>query len=631
MPLDQVPDEVKLNCALRQSMEERKKAGLDTTLLCEVAGCQTQTGHARQANNLCERIPRACAPCCKRLGGCKKHPLAAADLQNLGRANVVAAESSQTMEKHTPPPTPQHFAQPLPADYGRAFVANHQARQQKADDAAAHQKAQEDLWWSVIIVFWDGSDQPGQITLMVHPEVVQHVCVASGNVVCVFEPQHQQWVSQSIQVPIAVTASSRILLQTLEARDIECVGLNTEIERVSDMGPMVGTHKCTRTSSDLSEPRAKFPKLLEEGAGSQPADTLPTPAVDVSKLPFKYVSSHIHGMEAMLDVEIGILEAFHQAFPSTLFMHSMFYKVQALYRQSKKLGLLNQFAAYGKTEQGLCICFEHDGQRSDNVTPALAVGTTPMGSLTHLPEEGGLPLLYTNITTLTKLHATKECVRFHPFEDHEEDPIEDADGYQPDVTVWLDPQNHFDVTVDVIGKVVGQAKDCIPAGIPVSWTIDADGPDSWWPENMAVIHEDMKQDALVLGEALCIGEAQVWWQRLMSVAFDHGHYIAEVGIADGYMWQDTAPGGLFWYAQEDLGQEDHKAVLYPLGTTGDLTPLEETLNAFTHFAFIETGGAEAFVDFQGKLATHANSCVLSLEEMLIHDVCHQAAWSETGL
>ncbi|KAF8577524.1 hypothetical protein K439DRAFT_1622024 [Ramaria rubella] len=494
-PLDQVLDEVKLNFALRQSMEERKKAGLDTTLLCEVAGCQTRTGCTCQANNLCEKIPRACAPCCKHLGGCKKHLLAAADLQGLGRANVVAAESSQTTEKHTPPPTPQHFVQPLPADYGCAFVATHQARQQKADNAAVHQKAQEDLWQSVIIVFWDGvsinmrlgtgsdlrnrlqhvppwihrvqSDQPGQITLMAHPEVVQHVCAASGNIVCVFEPWHQQWVSQSIQVPIAVTASSCILLRTLEARDIECVGLNTEIKRVSDMGPMVGTHKRTRTSSDLSEPWAKFPKLPGEGAVSQLADTLPTPAVDISKLPFKYVSSHVCGMEAMLDVEIGIPEAFHWAFPSTLFVHSTFYKVQVLYRQSKKLGVLNQFAAYGETEQGLWSELRKrvEIMVAHNVTPALGVGATPTGSLTHLPEEGGLPLLYTNITTLTKLHVTKECVGFHPFGDHEEGPIEDADGYRPDVTVWLDPQNQFDVT-GCHREICGAGKGLHPCGSP---------------------------------------------------------------------------------------------------------------------------------------------------------------------
>ncbi|KAF8577358.1 hypothetical protein K439DRAFT_1622151 [Ramaria rubella] len=163
-PLEKAPDEVRLNFSLRKSIEGRKQASLDMTLLCEVPGFQTRP---HQANHLCERVPRACAPCCKRLGGCKKHPLYASDLSGL-TGPLVASQSGDTtsltpltsspcVESSIPGP----FACPLPADYGCAFVASHQARQKNAEDAAALQKAQEDLLKQVIIIFWDGvSDSP---------------------------------------------------------------------------------------------------------------------------------------------------------------------------------------------------------------------------------------------------------------------------------------------------------------------------------------------------------------------------------------------------------------------------------------------------------------------------------------
>ncbi|KAF8587617.1 hypothetical protein K439DRAFT_1547294 [Ramaria rubella] len=139
-PLEKVPDEVKINFTLCQSLEDRKQAGLDTTLLCGVLGCQMRLGCPRQANHLCERVPRACAPCCKCQGGCKKHPLQAGDIKGLP-SPMLASQDSGMAEPPLPASAPQasstHFARPLPAKYGSAYVANHQARQKRAEDAAA--------------------------------------------------------------------------------------------------------------------------------------------------------------------------------------------------------------------------------------------------------------------------------------------------------------------------------------------------------------------------------------------------------------------------------------------------------------------------------------------------------------
>ncbi|KAF8576617.1 hypothetical protein K439DRAFT_1622731 [Ramaria rubella] len=532
-PLDKVPEEVKVNFALRQSLQEWKHAGLDTTLLCEVPDCHTRTGHPRHANHLCERVPRACMPCCKRLGGCKKHPLHAGDLNgllspSLGSHSNRSRESPVPSSSQVPMATPVQFACPLPADYGHAYVANHQARQERAEQAAALLKAHGDLMRAVTIIFWDGtpanapwvhrvqSEQPGQISLILHPDVVQH------------------WVSQSIQVPIPVSTSGRILIRSLNATDEDCHDLKTEIDCVTDITPLAVTHKHMRPSSHVEEPSKKMSKQSSsESIRRLEPDEMPVvqdTGVDLSKLPFRYVCTHVPGMEIMLNVENGIADAFHEAFPVTTYIQSTFYKVQGLYRQAHELGILAKYIAYGQSVQGLWSEM-HKEVESDVVVPQTMPDDAPLPLPGHSPSPSRNTLLYTNVMTPTSLRVTKEWVGFHPFGGLDDDPIKDFPEDNPQVCVWLPRSSQaIHILVDSADQVIGHVKDC------VKLVAHKDDTTVIYVAKRFHGHPNFRQDALILAEALRMGEAALRWDHFVHLASDYSVHVARESELTSRAW-----------------------------------------------------------------------------------------------
>ncbi|KAF8585414.1 hypothetical protein K439DRAFT_1615956 [Ramaria rubella] len=277
--------------------------------------------------------------------------------------------------------------------------------------------------------------------------------------------------------------------------------------------------------------------------------TAPSPvSVNVSKLPFKYMSTHVPGMTAMLHVETGIADTFQAAFPQTSF--------------ALTLGILDQFIAYGESKKGLWseprkhvdLITDNSEPRSQNVTEDPFIPRVCSCSPVVIPSPP-----YTNVVGLTHLHVTKEHVGFDPFSSIEEDPIEDPEDYWPPVCVWLDPKNHFDITLDNAQSVHGHAKECIP----MSMVMHEKGAETRYIAKWFHGYSDSKQDSLILGAAFCMGEAAVWWDRFRQLAFDRGQYLAEITFMDGD----------------------------PL--------LEDTLNMFTHFVHMESQQMEIMVDFQG--------------------------------
>ncbi|KAF8581707.1 hypothetical protein K439DRAFT_1618836 [Ramaria rubella] len=654
-PLDKVPDEVKVNFAIHQSLEERKQAGLDTMLLCETPGYHTWAGHARQANHLCERVPRACVPCCKRLGGCKKHPLQAGDLNGLplpvnalqtsqpgngATASSMPVASPTGVESTTPGP----FARPLPAEYGRVFVATHQVRQKRAEDTAAQEKAHDDLLRTVTIIFWDGTpvqapwihrvqgDQVGQISLSLHPEVAQCVSAQTGNLVSVFEPCHAQWVSQMIQVPIPVSTSGRILLCMVNATDEDYNGLKSEIERLSEVVPMTVAHKHMHMFSDGVECCIKVSKAVSEPTGTIPAgETAVTgcPPLDISKLPFKYVCTHVAGMDAMIHVEHGIQDAF----PGTTFVHLTFYKVCTVYQQARELQILDQYVAYGESEEGLWTKMYkrvedllegeslHTWLQSwtdDTMTRQWDRGVHVPTNVPQVvvsppagPQDASQPEACA--TPPQSLQALKEWVGFHPFGPSEDDPIESEDEHWPPVCVWLAPNSTFDIRIEESQKLFGCEKECIHLVSLEGFT------EVTYMGKHFHVHSDLHQDSLVVGEALRMGEAAAWWDWFACMAFDYGErlssayhmsalwdpcddscpWMVAISFVEGYIWWAATAHELCWYTQEEVTDGTSTEFMYPLPHRDPSGGFEDTLNAFTHFVYTEMKRTEIFVDFRG--------------------------------
>ncbi|KAF8588795.1 hypothetical protein K439DRAFT_1613296 [Ramaria rubella] len=335
--------------------------------------------------------------------------------------------------------TPVQFACPLPADYGHAYVANHQARQERAEQAAALLKAHGDLMRAVTIIFWDGtsanapwvhrvqSEQARQISLILHPDFVQ----------C--------WVSQSIQVPIPVLTSGRILIRLLNATDEDCRDLKTEIDCVTDITPLAVTHKHMRPSSDVEE---HSKKMLKQSSSQSirrlEPDEMPVAqdtGVDLSKLPFRCGDSTAKPMNLV-------------SWPSTLHMEV----------ESKSQG--------------------------DVVVPQTTPDDAPLPLPGHSPSPSCNALPYTNIMTPTSLCVTEERVGFHPFGGLDDDLIKDfpEDNPQSSQTIHI--------LVDSMDQVVGHVKDC------VKLVAHEDDTTVTYVAKCFHGHPKFHQDALILAEAL---------------------------------------------------------------------------------------------------------------------------------
>ncbi|KAF8587618.1 hypothetical protein K439DRAFT_1614171 [Ramaria rubella] len=303
-------------------------------------------------------------------------------------------------------------------------------------------------------------------------------------------------------------------------------------------------------------------------------------------------------MDAMLHVEHGIPEAFREAFPGMTFVRSTFYKVRGIYHHAQVLDILHEYIAHGESERGL---WSEMRKRVDELLEddAVTVAATEDKASPH--EDGMLEMpvsrdvtdQYMGDITQQTVQAMKECVGFHPFGCQDKDPIEDSDGYRPSVCMWMTPGSTFTLTMESTGKVVGRKKDCM------RWVSQEGLTEVPYIGKHFHGHVDSKQDGLIIEEALRIGEAAVWWDRFASLAFDYGVRLPTVTFVQGYVWRDTSPKGLCWYAQDELTEGIIREVTYPLGIPGDLLSLEDTLNAFTHFGYTETKGREIFVDFQG--------------------------------
>ncbi|KAF8512124.1 hypothetical protein JB92DRAFT_3117443 [Gautieria morchelliformis] len=316
------------------------------------------------------------------LGGCRIHPLASADISGLSlpHARTAAGNVSDTagntsaaskdVSESLPPSVgvKQTYARPLPPGYGRAFVAHHHAREARADETFKCQKAQNALARTATLVLWDGAGDEGhpwihrvqtqslgQLCLTDHPEIIQRLGTRDGHLISFFEPRHVQWVSQIIQLPIAVPTSGRVLLRKVSLCDTQCLGLEDEIGRVTDKVALTVTHKrtCSSTdSSNISQPQAKAIKLTGKEPTNDGTILNSTRNATIQKLPFTYVCQHVTGMTIMLDVEHQVSETFKGAFPGMEWVRSTFYKTRALYIQAREQGILDEFIDSRETPQG---------------------------------------------------------------------------------------------------------------------------------------------------------------------------------------------------------------------------------------------------------------------------------------
>ncbi|KAF8585111.1 hypothetical protein K439DRAFT_1616198 [Ramaria rubella] len=217
--------------------------------------------------------------------------------------------------------------------------------------------------------------------------------------------------------------------------------------------------------------------------------------VDLSKLPFR------------------IANAFDDAFLGTTYIWSTFYKVWGLYCQACNLGLLDKYIVYGGSTQGLwsemCKEVENDVtglQTMPDDAQLLLPGHSPSPSRNTLP--------YTNVMRHTLLHVTKEHVGFHSFGVLDDDPFEDF------------PEDH--------PQVVGCEKDCVKLVAHEDNTTITDVAKHFHG------HPDFHQDALILVEALQMGEAVVRWDQ-----FTAHQRCPAIAFVEGYVWWDTAAGGLY--------------------------------------------------------------------------------------
>ncbi|KAF8575248.1 hypothetical protein K439DRAFT_1623737 [Ramaria rubella] len=354
-----------------------------------------------------------------------------------------------------------------------------------------------------------------------------------------------------------MATSGHILICSTDAPDTDCHSLDTEIERISDPAPMAVIHKWTHTSSEVLQHPVKSSKCSSTDVAGQGSSEITKPlatGAPVNKLPFKYVCTHAHD-----------------------------------------LGVLEKLIAYGETDKGLWLemrkhveTLPDHGVDSVELSQGVpgAASTPPMAlECTGMKDD-----MYMNVTELTIVHAMKERVGFHPFAGLDDDPIEDFDNYRPGVCVWLDPSSHFDITVDSATMFIGR------------WQLVANehGTLVKYTAKQFHAHGNSKQDAMVLAEALHLGETAVWWDCFHQLAFDCSQYLANVRFVEGYVWRDTEPGRLYWYTQDELQDGSVIEITYLLGATTGLDFVEDTLNAFTHFVCVETGHKEIMIDFQGE-------------------------------
>lgn len=176
--MEAIPEDVLLRYAIRQSSE-----ALPSGLMCPEANCLTAANQRRRANKECERVPPRCAQCCKGMGGCsvKSHKLSVRDVP----PEIVMASAGPSMANAPPAGLPiaaQHtsahpipdndsiaappasreptsaiqrtYARPLKDEYAKAYVIQHQKREEASQKLEKAQALAMQMSNLVQVIFW---------------------------------------------------------------------------------------------------------------------------------------------------------------------------------------------------------------------------------------------------------------------------------------------------------------------------------------------------------------------------------------------------------------------------------------------------------------------------------------------
>ncbi|KAF8507417.1 hypothetical protein JB92DRAFT_2832775 [Gautieria morchelliformis] len=533
-PLHKVPEDVQLDFAMRQSAQAKNDKG--------------------------EMHPLASADIS---GLSLPHPRTAAGNVSDTAGNTSAA--SKDVSESLPPSVgvKQTYARPLPPGYGRAFVAHHHAREARADETFKRQKAQNALARTATLVLWDGAGDEGhpwihrvqtqslgQLCLTDHPEIIQRLGTRDGHLISFFEPRHVQWVSQIIQLPIAVPTSGRVLLRKVSLCDTQCLGLEDEIGRVTDKVALT--------------PQAKAIKLTGEEPTNDGTILNSTRNATIQKLPFTYVCQHVTSMTIMLDVEHQVSETFKGAFPGT--------------EWAREQGILDEFIDSGETPQG----------RWSELRKRLDASCNGEAAAENQGQEN---FTQKDNSTTTVYIAEKHHVSWPPFAADDDQALSHPNAVN--ISVYWDPNIHgtCQITVDNEVRVIGCHKD------GRRLVAREQGPALYFAKRF-LPHDSHSLDRMLHDEAILLGTTSVWLNRFKEKAQTIGVQLADCTVVEGCIWHDRDNPSVAWYAQPYLsGRLVHTN--FPIVPSATCTPFEDMLNAFAHYIVVESGRHEIVVDVQG--------------------------------
>ncbi|KAF5366424.1 hypothetical protein D9758_009782 [Tetrapyrgos nigripes] len=382
-PLDQVPEDIQFQFAVKESLKEistTSKSGLP----CTDEDCRTAKGKPRTRSQCCPN--QRCASCCRRaFGGCTQHPIngqrstaLASDLSPSPSATASTSEISEPISESESNSAgsqtviePRRFARPLTEGWGQALASQHKRYETTRQLAEAETLANQEPHHVQV-----SSKHPKTLVVADQPLLIE-VLSDPKSFVTVYAPKSHKWFSQEVTLPITHDGPC-VLLRSYNLEDSDCLNLELEVVRLFGDSHSVLQRSASSALMPMSGSSSSgTPKALDPSTSSR------------RTFPRKYVVDMVAGLKKLdgLKGVVALKEAFIGAFEGCTFSSSTVYNALKVFRDARKLGLLDKYQAAARTDDGLWSKLVKETKESEGDGKLKSLKKEDSGTLESSTEE----------------------------------------------------------------------------------------------------------------------------------------------------------------------------------------------------------------------------------------------------